>query len=91
MKTCKELYQEMLDLYTEKTGFEMDDAADLAVRLYAAAAQLESLYAYLEKPQVAAGDGLERGAELGRVRGMRLYYEMRKDGQSIDPSQVQGS
>ena len=52
---------------------------------------LESLYAYLEKPQVAAGDGLERGAELGRVRGTRLYYEMRKDGQSIDPSQVQGS
>ena len=52
---------------------------------------LESLYAYLEKPPVAAGDGLERGAELGRVRGMRLYYEMRKDGQSIDPSQVQGS
>ena len=36
MKTCKELYQEMLDLYTEKTGFEMDGAADLAVRLYAA-------------------------------------------------------
>ena len=33
MKTCKELYQEMLDLYTEKTGFEMDDAADLAVFL----------------------------------------------------------
>lgn len=70
MKTCKELYQEMLDLYTEKTGFEMDDAADLAVRLYAVAAQLESLYAYCDWslnqsfPQTASGPYLDSHAAL---------------------------
>ena len=37
MKTCEEIYQEMLALFAEKTGFAMDGTADLAVRLYAAA------------------------------------------------------
>ena len=40
MKEVSELYRQMLDVFTEKTGFSMDDSADLAVRLYAAAAHL---------------------------------------------------
>lgn len=52
---------------------------------------LESLYVDLEEPALSAGDKLERGAEIGCVRGTRLYYEMRKDGSSIDPGEVQGS
>ena len=45
MKEVEELYGIMLAVFEEKTGFTMDDTADLAVRLYAAAAQIQSLYA----------------------------------------------
>ena len=62
MKTCAALYAEMKQHYCEKTGFSMTDTADLAVRLYACAAQLESLYRYADWcvaqafPQTAVGD-----------------------------------
>ena len=46
MKEVDELYGKMLAVFEEKTGFTMDDTADLAVRLYAAAAQIQTLYAY---------------------------------------------
>ena len=39
MKTAEEIYRSMLAVYEEKTGFAMHDASDLAVRLYAAAAE----------------------------------------------------
>ena len=61
MKEVSELYRQMLDVFTEKTGFSMDDSADLAVRLYAAAAQLQTLYIYADWalaqsfPQTAEG------------------------------------
>ena len=45
MKEVEELYGKMLAVFEGKTGFTMDDTADLAVRLYAAAAQIQSLYA----------------------------------------------
>lgn len=73
MKTCEALYSEMLASYSEKTGFVMADSADLAVRLYAAAAQLESLYAYCDWalgqafPQTATGQYLEYH---GSLRGL---------------------
>ena len=54
MKEVEELYGKMLAVFEEKTGFTMDDTADLAVRLYAAAAQIQSLYAYSDW---ADGDG----------------------------------
>ena len=38
MKEIAEIYGQMLETFEEKTGFAMDDTADLAVRLYAAAA-----------------------------------------------------
>lgn len=75
MKTCAEIYEDMLAVFAEKTGFAMDGTADLAVRLYAAAAQLETLYAYCDWalnqsfPQTAAGAYLEgHGALRGITR-----------------------
>ena len=60
----------MLQTVEEKCGLAMDDSCDLAVRLYAAAAQLESLYAYADWsrrqsfPQTASGENLDRHAAL---------------------------
>ena len=48
MKEIAEIYGQMLETFEEKTGFAMDDTADLAVRLYAAAAQLQALYIYAD-------------------------------------------
>ena len=70
MKTCAALYAEMKQHYCEKTGFSMTDTADLAVRLYACAAQLESLYRYADWcvaqafPQTAVGENLDRQGQL---------------------------
>ena len=70
MKTMQEIYGQMLAAVEEKSGFSMDDNCDLAVRLYAAAAQLESLYAYADWtrrqafPQSAAGEYLDQHAAL---------------------------
>ena len=70
MKEITEIYREMLDVFAEKTGFAMEDTADLAVRLYAAAAQLQTLYVYADWalgqsfPQTAAGEYLDRHAAL---------------------------
>jgi len=70
MKTCEALYAEMKQHYCEKTGFSMADTADLAVRLHACAAQLESLYRYADWcvqqafPQTAVGENLDRQGQL---------------------------
>lgn len=73
MKQAAEIYESMLAVFTEKTGFAMEDTADLAVRLYAAAAEIETLYAYADWalrqsfPQSAAGEYLDMH---GRLRGI---------------------
>ena len=70
MKTTKELYEAMLEGVKSRSGFSPDDSCDLAVRLYAAAAQLESLYAYADWsrrqcfPQTADGEYLDLHAEI---------------------------
>ena len=70
MKEVEALYGQMLAVFEEKTGFTMDDTADLAVRLYAAAAQIQTLYAYADWavnqsfPQTAAGEFLDYHAAL---------------------------
>ena len=70
MKEIDELYGKMLAVFEEKTGFTMDDTADLAVRLYAAAAQIQTLYAYSDWainqsfPQTATGEYLDYHAAL---------------------------
>ena len=70
MKEVDELYGKMLAVFEEKSVFTMDDTADLAVRLYAAAAQIQTLYAYSDWavnqsfPQTATGEYLDYHAAL---------------------------
>ena len=72
MKEVDELYGKMLAVFEEKTGFTMDDTADLAVRLYAAAAQIQTLYAYsdwADQPELSTdGDGRVSGLPRGAAR-----------------------
>jgi len=73
VKDAKALYQQMKEEFCQETGFAMEDGADLAVRLYACAAQLESLYRYADWcveqafPQTAQGEQL---ALHGALRGL---------------------
>lgn len=73
MKTTQEIYEAMLEDVAERCDLAMEDSCDLAVRLYAAAAQLESLYAYADWsrkqcfPQTAAGEYLDMHAALHGV------------------------
>ncbi len=73
MKVCTDIYQEMLSTFETKTGFAMEDSADLAVRFYATATQLESLYAYCDWalsqsfPQTAVESYLDYH---GQLRGL---------------------
>lgn len=70
MKTTQEIYEQLRNAVEQKSGYAMEDTCDLAVRLYAAAAQLESLYAYADWtrrqafPQSAAAEQLEQHAAL---------------------------
>ena len=70
MKTTQELYEQMLADYEAATGFAMQDSCDLAVRLYAAAAQLETLDYYADWsrkqafPQTATGEYLDYHGQM---------------------------
>jgi len=46
---------------------------------------METVYAFMERPEVNSGDSVARGGRLGVVRGETLYYEMRRDGSSVEP------
>jgi hypothetical protein len=46
---------------------------------------VETMYAYLSEPDVATGQAVNRGGRIGAINGDRLYYEMRRDGASVDP------
>lgn len=43
MRTTEEIYQELLSAFRERSGYGAEDACDLAVRLYAVAAQVQAL------------------------------------------------
>lgn len=70
MKSTEEFYQQMRTAFAQRSGIEPDDSCDLAVRLYAAAAELQALSIQadwvLEQsfPQTAVGVYLERHAAL---------------------------
>ena len=70
MKTTQEIYEEMLRSFETRAGISAADSADLAVRLYAAAAQIGALYAESEWvkhqsfPQTAAGEYLDYHAAM---------------------------
>jgi len=69
-KTMDEIYQEMLTCYAQRTGMELSEGCDVAVRLYALAAQVYALYVQADWvsrqsfPQTAEGEYLDRHAAL---------------------------
>ena len=73
MKTVDEVYQELLASFAERAGFTPDDSCDLAVRLYAAAAQLQALSIQADWvldqsfPQTASGTYLEYHAAMTNI------------------------
>lgn len=86
MKELQEIYGEMQQVFAEKTGFTVEDTADLAVRLYAAAAEIQSLYVYARWalgqsfPQTAAGVYLDHHCALRgvtRLRGQKAVGTLR--------------
>ena len=74
MKTVEEIYQELLADFEKRIGMHMAGSCDLAVRLYAVAAQVQALYAQTEWvkqqgfPQTAAGQYLDYHAQM---RGLK--------------------
>ena len=69
-KTIDSIYEEMLAVFGEASGYIPTKSCDLAARLYAAAAQIEGLYLQAQWlldqsfPQTATGEYLERHAQL---------------------------
>ena len=70
MKSVDEIYQELLDAFAQRAGFVPENTCDLAVRLYAAAAQIQALNIQAEWvldqsfPQTARGMYLDRHAAM---------------------------
>ncbi|MBQ8831363.1 MAG: baseplate J/gp47 family protein [Oscillospiraceae bacterium] len=68
MKTANEIFEEMKAVFEEKSGYAVSDGCDMAVRMYAAAAQTEALYIYADWtlrqsfPQSAEGQYLDSHA-----------------------------
>lgn len=88
MKSLQQIYEDMLAVYQAETGYAMEDSADLAVRLKAAASEVFGLYVYADWigrmafPQTAEGQyldyhaqmrGLER-REASKARGNIRFY-----------------
>ncbi len=70
MKTVDEIYEELLAAFTERVGYTPDDSCDLAVRLYAVAAQIQALEVQADWvldqsfPQTAQGEYLDYHASM---------------------------
>ena len=70
MRTTETIYQEMLAAYAQRRGSQLEQDCDLAVRLWAAAAQIQALEAQAEWvlgqsfPQTATGVYLDRHAAM---------------------------
>ena len=76
MKTTEEIYEQLLAAFAERYGSAVQDSCDLAVRLYAAAAELQALSIQADWvlqqsfPQTAAGDYLDYHASLRGLERM---------------------
>ena len=80
MTEITEIYENMKETYREKTGLDINDMSDMAVRMYAAAVEIASLYTYNDFvkrqafPQTATGQYLDNHAETrGIKRNMGTY------------------
>ncbi len=73
MKTVEEIYQQMLADFEGRIGVDLSNSCDLAVRLYAVAAQIQALSAqtdWVEKqcfPQSAEGKYLDYHAQMRAI------------------------
>lgn len=79
-KTIDSIYEEMLAVFAEVSGYLPSSSCDLAARLYAAAAQIQGLYLQAQWlldqsfPQTATGVYLEQHAQLrGISRGVATH------------------
>ena len=69
MKTVEEIYQALLEDFSKRIGRDVSHSCDLAVRLYAVAAQVQALYAQMDWvqrqsfPQTAQGVYLDYHAQ----------------------------
>ena len=52
---------------------------------------LESVCAYLLEPSVHAGERVERGQSIARSEAGRVYFEVRREGEIIDPAPLIGA
>ena len=83
MKTTEEIYQQMAAAFARETGAEVGANGELAVRLYAVAAEIYALYVQSEWvarqcfPQTAEGEYLDRHAQL---RGLERKEASRAEG-----------
>ncbi len=68
--TVEKIYQEMAEVFRRETGMNLAGDGDMAVRLYAVAAQIYALYVQADWvgrqcfPQTAQGEFLDRHAQL---------------------------
>ncbi|MCI8398546.1 MAG: baseplate J/gp47 family protein [Oscillibacter sp.] len=74
MRSIEEIYEALLNAYTERAGFTPESGCDLAVRLWASAAEIQSLEAQADWvlnqsfPQTAQGIHLDRHGEMRNLR-----------------------
>ena len=83
MKSLEQIYEDMLAVFQTETGYAMEDSADLAVRLKAAASEVFSLYVYanwigkMAFPQTAEGQYLDYFAQM---RGLERKNASKAEG-----------
>lgn len=79
MKDIETIYRELLSAFQERAGFAPADGCDLAVRLYAAAAQIQALEIQCEWvldqsfPQTAQGEYLDYHAAMRGLSRMPAF------------------
>lgn len=77
MRTTEEIYQELLSAFQERSGYGAEDSCDLAVRLYAVAAQVQALECQADWvlnqsfPQTAQGVYLEDHAAMRGIARLK--------------------
>ena len=76
----------------EVLQLEQGAAGDWAVRI-GHGDGMETVYAFLSSVSVKVGDRVQGAQQIGRAEGengARIYFEMRINGESVDPSSYLG-
>lgn len=72
LKTVEEIYQALLEDFSKRIGRDVSHSCDLAVRLYAVAAQVQALYVQM--------DWVQRQSFPQTARGVYLDYHAQTPG-----------